>query len=168
MLKKFILSLFMLLSLQSNAIVGLMADDDSTAIVGLAFMDISQIVVVDTTVYRTRRSRFAYRTVRVITYVPLFMAGLFLLDEEGKVSVNEISADQAEKVGITSLELEAFNNEIEEINIVKDMVAAELADVKGSEVERAEASAKIWENYRTSLSDDAFVALVKLVQSSLN
>ena len=167
MLKKILLSLVMVVSFKSYAISGLIADSDSTAAVGLVMMDISQIYVVDTTVYRTRRSRFVYRTVRVFTYVPLFLAGLVVLDDNGKMTFGELEADKASEAGITADETFAYNAELEELNAIKDMVSSEVATLEGSKEIKAEAAKNLWTEYQDYVSPKAFSALVKLVKKSL-
>ena len=167
MFKKLLVSIAMLVSLNSNAIVGIIADDDTTAVVGLAMMDISQITVVDTTVYRTRRSRFVYRTYKVFTYVPLFLAGLVVLDDAGKMTFNELSAEKALKAQITEAEATAFNSELEELNAVKDLVSSELTGLEGNKEQKAEAAKELWTEYQEYVSKDAFMALSKLVRASL-
>lgn len=167
MLKKLFLSMIMIVSLRAHAISGLIADSDTTAAVGLVMMDISQIVVVDTTVYRTRRSRAVYRTVRVFTYVPLFLAGLVVLDDNGKMTFGELEEAKALEAGITADETVAYNSELEELNAIKDMVSSEVATIEGSREIKAEAAKELWTDYQNYVSEDAFSALVKLVKKTL-
>jgi len=167
MFKKILLSLAMIVSLRAHAISGLVADSDSTAAVGLIMMDISQIYVVDTTVYRTRSSRVVYRTFRVFTYVPLFLAGLVVLDDNGKMTFGELKAQKAQEAGITADETLAYNEELEELNAIKDMVSSEVATLEGSKEIKAEAAKELWSEYRDYVSEDAFNALVKLVRKTL-
>ncbi|MFT6071122.1 MAG: hypothetical protein ACJAT2_002111 [Bacteriovoracaceae bacterium] len=167
MLKKLLLSLALLVSMRAHAITGLVSDSDGMATAGLVMMDISQIVVVDTTVYRTWRSRTVYRTVRVFTYVPLFLAGLVLLDDNGKMTFGELEADKASEAGITTDEVIAYNAELEELNAIKDMVSSEVAEMEGSKEVRAEAAKGLWTEYKDYVSADAFSALVKLVKKTL-
>lgn len=167
MIKKILISLAMIVSLRAHAISGIIADSDTTAAVGLAMMDISQIVVVDTTVYRTWRGRFVYRTVRVFTYVPLFLAGLVVLDDNGKMTFGELNNEKASEAGITADETVAYNAELEELNAIKDMVSSEVANMEGSKEVKAEAAKNLWSEYQDYVSADAFNALVKLVKKSL-
>jgi cell division protein FtsB len=167
MFKKLLLCLAMMVSLRAHSISGLISDNDTTAAVGLVLMDISQIYVVDTTVYRTRRSRVAYRTVRVFTYVPLFLAGLVILDDNGKMTFGELEADKASEAGVTADEAAAYNSELEELNAIKDMVSSEVADLEGSKEVRAEAAKELWTVYQDYVSPEAFSALVKLVKKTL-
>lgn len=167
MLKKLLLSLALLVSMRAHAISGLVSDNDSMATVGLVMMDISQIVVVDRTVYRTWRSRTVYRTVRVFTYVPLFLAGLVVLDDNGKMTFGELESEKAAEAGINANELIAYNAELEELNAIKDMVSSEIADLEVSKEIKAEAAKGLWTEYKDYVSADAFSALVKLVKKTL-
>lgn len=167
MFKSLLLSFLMVISLRANALSGLISNNDTTAIVGLAMMDISQIIVVDRSVYRTPRSRTVYRTYRIFTYVPLFLAGLVLLDNNGKVTFSELDSKKAELAKITVSEMEAYNAELEELNVIKDMVSSEIGTMEGTRELKAESSNELWTEYQEYVSADAFSALVKLVKKSL-
>lgn len=167
MFKKLLLSLLLLVSVRAHAITGLVSDNDSMATVGLVMMDISQIVVVDRTVYRTWRSRTVYRTVRVFTYVPLFLAGLVVLDDNGKMTFGQLEAEKATAAGITRNEMTAYNAELEELNAIKDMVSSEISDMETSKEIKGEAAKALWTEYKDYVSTDALSALVKLVKKTL-
>lgn len=161
MLKKILIMMTLLTSIHSKAFIGAVANDDTTAIVGLAMMDISQVTVVE------RRS-FFYSTIRVFTYVPLFLFGLVILDEEGKITFTEMTKEKAEKAGITSDEMKFFNDEIEEVNATKDDIASEISLIKNQE-EKAQEALNIWEEYSkdNALAPQTFRALQKLIKASL-
>lgn len=174
-MKKLISSCALLMALvisqPSQAIVGIATDSSATAIAGLALMDLSQIWVVDgrTTTYRRygRRGGFTrttYITYRVITYPAFLLAGLVLLDDNGRADLSaELTAEQIEKAELTQNEVQAFQNEIEEINSLKDLIADETATIEDNQ-ERFEAAGELWTEYAGALSKDAAFALSKLSQ----
>ncbi len=157
------------LSTPSKAIVGLATDSEELAIAGLALMDLSQIWVVEsrTTRRHHRRgwTRTTYVTYRLVTFPAFFIAGLVLLDEQGRA---EISADLSEEViaaaELTSDEVTAFKAEIEEINSIKDVVASEISSIEGEE-QRIEAAGRLWTEYSSVLSQDAAIALAKITNA---
>lgn len=170
-MKKYIASLALtlsfLISAPSHAIVGIATDSDATAIAGLALMDLSQIWVVEsrTTTRRTRRrgwSRTTYVTYRVITFPAFLIAGLVLLDDQGRAEIGaELSAEQIAEAELSNNEVQAFQNEIEEINALKDMISSEISHIEDDQKRMTEAG-KLWTEYAEVLSQDSATALFKL------
>jgi len=133
----------------SKALVGLSANDDGLAMLGLAFMDISQIVIVDQRTYRSSRgaTRFGYATVRVVTYVPLALFGLFMLDDEtGVEQFGDITEEMAEKNNLTNDEFEALQEPTNKqmINNLLQTVGHKMS-LKHGRQQRFKASQKFWQ-----------------------
>lgn len=155
------------ISTPSKAIVGIASDSEATAIAGLALMDISQIWIAERRTTTTRYGRRGWRrttyvTYRVVTFPAFFIAGLVLLDDQGRAEIgSDLSAEQIANAQLTDSEVSAFKAEIEEINAIKDVVASEIADIKEDE-KRMEAAGKLWTEYSSVLSEDAAIALAKL------
>lgn len=154
------------LSTPSKAIVGIATDSEEVAIAGLALMDISQIWVVESRSTRRHHrggwSRTTYVTYRLVTFPAFFIAGLVLLDEQGRA---EISANLSDEVianaELSDEEVAAFKAEIEEINSIKDVIAAEISEIEGEEA-RIEQAGKLWTEYSSVLSKNAAIALAKI------
>lgn len=161
------LTMSFLISTPSQAIVGIASDSDATAIAGLALMDLSQIWIVEsrtTTRRHSRRgwSRTTYVTYRVITYPAFLIAGLVLLDDQGRAEIgSELSAEQIQEAQLSQNEVEAFKGEIEEINALKDMISSEISHIEDDQV-RMEEAGKLWTEYAQVLSKDSATALFKL------
>ena len=169
-MKKLISSLMLLSMILMNnpakAIVGIASDSEATAIAGLALMDLSQIFVIDSHTHhrRTRRGwqRTTYITYRIVTIPAFLIAGLVLLDENGQAEISaDLTADQIAKAKLLKDEVQAFKDEIEEINAIKDVVASEIAGIENEE-ERMEVAGSLWTEYASELSENAAVALAKL------
>jgi hypothetical protein len=166
-LSTLILTATFLISTPSQAIVGIASDSEATAIAGLALMDISQIWVVERRTSRTRYrrggfSRTTYVTYRLITYPAFLIAGLVLLDDQGRAEISsELSQEQISAAELTDSEIEAFQNEIEEVNAIKDMVASEIASIEDDKT-RLDEAGRLWSEYSQALSDETAVALFKL------
>lgn len=156
-----------LISTPSQAIVGIASDSDATAIAGLALMDLSQIWVVEsrTTTRRYNRrgwSRTTYVTYRVITYPAFLIAGLVLLDDQGRAEIGaELSAEQIAQADLSQEEIASFQNEIEEINAIKDMISSEISSIEDDQ-KRMEKAGQLWTEYAQVLSQDSATALFKL------
>lgn len=166
-LSALLLTASFLLSTPSHAIIGIASDSEATAIAGLALMDISQIWVVERRTTRTRYrrggfSRTTYVTYRLITYPAFLIAGLVLLDDQGRAEISsELSQEQIDSADLTTSEIEAFQNEIEEVNAIKDMVASEIAGIE-DDSKRVEEAGRLWTEYSSALSEETAVALFKL------
>jgi|GEM_PF-3024322 len=156
-----------ILSSPTQAIIGIATDSEATAIAGLALMDISQIWVVESrsTTRRTRRggfSRSTYVTYRVITYPAFLIAGLVLLDEQGRAEITaNLSNEQIAQAKLSDAEVAALKSEIEEVNAIKDMIASEISSVENDE-QRMEKAGQLWTSYSEVLSEDTAIALFKL------
>lgn len=152
---------------QSQAIVGISANDTALTVTGLVLMDLSQITVWDrrTDVRRDRYGRvrvYSYYTYRIITYPVFLLAGLVLLDAEGDLKLNaELPANLIEKAELTKNELTAYQNQIEEINSIMEMVAQEVSRAE-TESEKVELSGSLWTEYAEMLDVDAAIALKKI------
>ncbi|MCR9203876.1 MAG: hypothetical protein NXH75_04820 [Halobacteriovoraceae bacterium] len=154
------------ISTPSKAIVGIASDSEATALAGLVLMDISQIWVAErrTSTRYGRRGwrRTTYVTYRVITFPAFFIAGLVLLDDQGRTEISsDLTAEQIANAELSDSEVSAFKAEIEEINAIKDVVASEISTIEEDEARMKEAG-KLWTEYSSVLSNDAAIALAKL------
>jgi len=88
------------------------------------------------------------------------VAGLILLDEEtSTVEFKQISAEVASAKRLSLQEANAYNNEIEEINIVFSEVTSQIDEESSeSEVEQ------LWQSHSEFISASAFSALQKIVK----
>jgi hypothetical protein len=92
-------------------------------------------------------------------YIAL-VAGLILLDNEAnKVDFKEISEEDSILKGLTQVEMQSYNNEIEEVNIVFSEVASQI----NKETTKLEIQ-ELWETHSEFLSPEAFSALKKIVK----
>ncbi|EQC52091.1 hypothetical protein [Bacteriovorax sp. DB6_IX] len=88
------------------------------------------------------------------------VTGLILLDEDTQtVEFNEVSNELAQKKGLTLAEAQAYNSEIEEINIIFSEVAGQINEETSEEEVR-----DLWQDHREFLSHEAFSALKKIVK----
>lgn len=159
-------------STPSKAFVGLASGDENIAVAGLAFMDLSQIWVVDshtTTHYHGRRGgwhRTTYVTYRLVTFPAFFIAGLVLLDEEGRTEISaDLTKEMIAKADLSQDEVKAFKAEIEEINNIKDVVASEVSTMEADEQAKTEAAGQLWTEYSSALSKNAAIALAKITNA---
>ena len=158
-MKKFVLSVALLatvfVSSNSHAIVSAANGSRALAITGLAMVDLSQIVVV-------RRS-FGRTVVRVITYPALLVAGLVLLDEEGRYDISgEISEETALKADLTNAEKYAIEDNSEEINVLFDEISLEVENFEGTKEEKVKLAEKLWAEYGEMIDANAMSGLVKV------
>lgn len=151
----FLLLTTMLMSANSHAIIGATNNSRALTITGLAMMDLSQIVVV-------QRS-FGYTVVRVITYPALLIAGLVVLDDEGRYDISgDITEETALKAGLTNAEKYAIEDNSEEINVLFDEISLEVQNLEGTKEEKVALAKELWEQYSEVLSEDAMSGLVKV------
>ena len=90
----------------------------------------------------------------------LFIPGFLLLDEDSEsLAFKEISSEDASVKDITKNEMMAFNNEIDEVNLVFSEVVSQVSsDMTKEEVKG------IWMEYGEYLSNESLNALKKIVR----
>lgn len=151
----------------AQAMIGLSTNDAALTVAGLVLMDISQITVWERR-DDVRRDRFgnirvySYYTYRVITYPAFLIGGFVLLDAQGDLKLkSSLTQELIEKAQLTNDELLAYQNQIEEINSIMEMISKEVSAVK-SDKEKFELSGQLWSEYAQMLDVDAAVALKKI------
>jgi hypothetical protein len=78
--------------------------------------------------------------------------GILILDEgTGKMTFQEIDSEMATKLNISQTDVDVFNSEIDQVNVVFQSVISEL-DEKSSPEEALE----VWEDYSPYLSKESF------------
>lgn len=152
---------------QSQAIVGISSNDSALTVTGLVLMDLSQITVYNrnTDVRRDRYGRvrvYSYYTYRIITYPVFLLTGLVLLDAQGDLKLKaQLPTELVEKAELTSNEIAAYQNQIEEINSIMEMIAQEVSRAE-TDNDKVELSGSLWTEYAQMLDADAAIALKKI------
>lgn len=152
---------------QSQAIVGISSNDSALTVTGLVLMDLSQITVYNrnTDVRRDRYGRvrvYSYYTYRIITYPVFLLTGLVLLDAQGDLKLKaQLPEELVEKAELTSNEIAAYQNQIEEINSIMEMIAQEVSRAE-TDNDKVELSGLLWTEYAQMLDADAAIALKKI------
>ena len=118
-------------------------------------MDLSRIVIVERNPGMT--------VVRVITYPALLIAGLVLLDENGRYDISaEISEQTVLKADLTAVEKMALEDNNEEINVIFDEVSLEVENFNGSKQEKIQLANELWSEYSEVMDEDAMSGLIKV------
>ncbi len=94
-----------------------------------------------------------------------FWVGIFLLDGENGTDMvfTEIKSNEANQLGLTEAEFKSYNEELPEINAIREHIVGDLAAraTQGQTVDRKMAQ-NLWQSYGTQLSPNAFSALKKV------
>lgn len=85
--------------------------------------------------------------------------GLVVLEGEQEMLYAPLSPEQGKIIGLTKVELNSYNAEIDQINILTAHVDAEVATIK--DATEADA-ANIWTSVKDTLAPETFSALVKV------
>lgn len=101
--------------------------------------------------------------VPVPTLVGVIMAlvGVIVMDgAEGQtIAFQTVSLENAKALQLSDAEMNSYNNEIDEINNVKEMVGRDLAQLQKPGLGD---STKLWAKYSSSLSPESFSAVQKI------
>lgn len=87
------------------------------------------------------------------------LLGLVILDDEQTVAYTTLNPHDARKAGLSRIELEKFNSEVDQINALAAYVDSELERM---EKPTKEDSAALWSEVKDTLSPEAFSGLVKV------
>jgi len=99
------------------------------------------------------------------------LGGFVLLDSDQGQTLRfiPITAEQAQRVGISEVERTSFNSQTDELNSVAQSVQA---DIENSEVhspqEGLALARSLWNQQKTSIDPDAFSAAEKLSNAAIN
>lgn len=86
------------------------------------------------------------------------VVGVVLLDEEsGSIEFDQISSDLAKKLELSKLDMEVYNSEIEEANMIFSEVQSQLTGESS-----VEESQELWSEYSDFLSPETFKVMKKL------
>ena len=89
------------------------------------------------------------------------LLGLVILDSSDQQGVGfaAIDAKTAENYGVSSVEMQAYNSELDEVNAVRDEVTAKLLQSKNPTMEQSQAT---WSELKVSISPEAFSVVEKI------
>ncbi|MFZ4715591.1 MAG: hypothetical protein ACOYL6_17845 [Bacteriovoracaceae bacterium] len=91
----------------------------------------------------------------IIAYV-----GIILLDQTSQIpQFKDLREEQAQALGITSIELQHYRSELSEINALAEENVREMRDTNNFSTE---SSARYWKEARSLISSEAFSALTKI------
>lgn len=94
----------------------------------------------------------------------LGLVGLVMMDEDQSLSFDQLSESEAQKLGLTSAELELYNAEIDQVNALASHVDNELSQVAKPSLKD---SAAVWATVQDAISPGTFSAMQKIT-SQLN
>ena len=102
----------------------------------------------------------------LIMTAPAGAVGLLLLDGDAAQTVvyKAIDANEAQKLSLSSDQVDSYNSHLSEINLVLQSVESDLAQVKSPTVADSRAA---WGKYSSALPTPAMEAVVKISQQAL-
>ncbi len=151
MIKKVLLTIGLLATLQANAIVGLVAPSLALVVAGS--------VLAGSSIYMPNGPDSSGNLWPKT--IGLFI-GLAALDGEGGLQYKTLGNDGAEKLGITMAFQDQFNSEIEEVNMLFDAIKSEKE--ANPDMDRVEIS-KMWHELAENISPESFEVLTAISKS---
>ncbi len=99
--------------------------------------------------------------------IPIFLGvvvGAIVLDEEsGSIEFNEVTYNEGEELNLSKKEIEIYNSEVEEANIVFSEVLANLAASSSVEDSR-----ELWTEFSEFVSPETFIVMKRLAVPERN
>ena len=151
MIKKILIATTMLITLQANALVGLVMPSSALIIAGSLISGASLYV-------GGTSSGSAGR----ITSVMGLMLGLVALEESGDFEYKALSSEDGQKLGVSDFERSAFNSELEEVNMIFDAIKAEK---EHNPTMTREDISNSWHELSDGISDESFTVLTAISQT---
>lgn len=145
----------------SQAAVGALVASPAVVVAGLYVAGTGAVVTGVVTVMDIQGEGgglFAFLTLMFVTG-PIMLLGLLVLDDEQALEFAPMEPAQGRKLGLSSDELLAYNNEIDQINALAAFVDAE---VSKDEKPSREYAAELWTDVKSELSPAAFSGLLKV------
>lgn len=96
----------------------------------------------------------------LILGIPVILLGLVVLEGEQEVQFRELNNAEASKIGITNDELEVYNSEIDQANMLIADVKAELSKIKKP---TAKDSSAAWNDVKDLVAPATYAAMQKIV-----
>jgi hypothetical protein len=91
---------------------------------------------------------------------PVVAIGLVMLDGEQQVEFRELSKAEANKLGVTATDLEIYNSEVDQANMLMADVKAELSKIEKPSVED---SGVAWSGVKDLVSPATYATMQKIV-----
>ena len=89
----------------------------------------------------------------------LGVIGIIVLEESQSMSFDQISQEDALKIGLSSIERTQFNSEIDQVNALAFHVDSELSGLANPTVND---SVNIWDSVKDAVSPETFSAMLKI------
>lgn len=148
-MKKMILGLVLAtgLTFNASAAVGMLTSNCYIAYTGLLAMKVS--------VGYSVKAIFTGDNADWVKAAKIGLGGLILLDNEGLAEFGPIHGSLE---GVTAQEIEVYNSEVAEVNLITEEVVAQIdRDMTVSEVK------ELWKTYESSLSPETFKVMTRIV-----
>jgi hypothetical protein len=100
------------------------------------------------------------KAIMTIVLLPTVVIGMVLLDGEQLVEFKELSKTDAINLGVSSSDLEIYNSEVDQVNMLVSEVKAELSKLEKPGVED---SAVAWSSMKDLVSPATFATMQKIV-----
>ena len=144
----------------SQAVVSLATG--GTALIGLSMMGVGVVggVVATAIVGQGCRMEGCYVVlVPVVIGAGIAAIGLLILDGEQQIEFKALTKAEAAKLGITGSELAAYNEELDQANMLLSDVAEEMSKL---EKPSAEDSINAWKQVKDLVSSETFTVMQKI------
>lgn len=86
------------------------------------------------------------------------LLGIVILDESSSITYGPLSSSEAQKLGLSTVELSSYNGNIDQINALAEHVNALVVENKLS----TEESAALWGSVKDSIPSEAFSGMLKV------
>lgn len=93
----------------------------------------------------------------------MMLAGIIILEGEQEIGFRELSPDEATKLGVSASELETYNDEVDQANMLVSDVASELSEFENPS---AQDSATIWNSVKDFVSPATYKVMQKIASQN--
>lgn len=108
-----------------------------------------------------KRGKIVIGTAAIVASIAVGAFGFMLLDGGQEARFAELSAEGAEELGLSELDREIYNSEVEQVNAVAREIGAELLRQKSQDPELAR---DLWIDLGTTLSPETMKTVIAIAQ----
>jgi hypothetical protein len=152
--------LFVSMPQKSHAVVGVVIRDKTTRTIGAIVTAVSGVTAT-ATIYAlgATGAYFSGAAALILLSVPGVAIGLIILDEKNAdLKFKPLTQDNARLLGLTEEELDVYNSEVDELNLIKAEVEEQVSEnVTDEEI------AQLWTEYGKSLSPETMTVAAKVI-----
>lgn len=156
---------FVSLTQKSEALVGIVIKSRTTKTIGGVITAVSGVTALTTIAIVNSGATFYWSAIGLVLFsIPGVAIGLVVLDEKnGELHFSELDPEKASLLTVSSDELNIYNSEVEELNVIKEEIESRVTN----ELTDAEVGA-LWIDFGKGLSPETMKVAAQIIKKTFD